>query len=301
MRGISRWYEWRESPVIQNPSSSPLYSHVHFHVSGESSEIRPYVAPIVETCNRIQSTFLKSVDPLLYKKMLAAGIEPQIYGMYALPCSHVNTEADSTVHRRWLRLLFTREFGMHDAMILWDGLFACDPTFDLAPWICVAMLIRIRSRCKSSHPRHVLYVSLNVTLSDTLRLYWSTGAPSAIPTHRLPLGHRRRSPSSCQFIGETGFGAANGTDTVHWNIGHDGKPFIIEYCKRRLDHISANDDAACWPTCNKGEFRPRFDVQARARSEQHTTWTHSSAVISTVGFTGDDHTRSIGARRESWH
>jgi TBC1 domain family protein 5 len=94
MRGISRWYEWRESPVIQNPSSSPLYSHVHFHVSGESSEIRPYVAPIVETCNRIQSTFLKSVDPLLYKKMLAAGIEPQIYGMYAVTCYHLNTEAD---------------------------------------------------------------------------------------------------------------------------------------------------------------------------------------------------------------
>jgi TBC1 domain family protein 5 len=83
MRGVSRWYEWREPPVTQNASTSPLHSHVHFHVSGESNEIRPYVAPIVETCNRIQSSFLKSVDPLLYKKMLAAGIEPQIYGMYA--------------------------------------------------------------------------------------------------------------------------------------------------------------------------------------------------------------------------
>lgn len=47
---------------------------------------------------------------------------------------------------RWLRLLFTREFSMDDAMVLWDGLFACDPSFDLAPWICVAMLIRIRNR-----------------------------------------------------------------------------------------------------------------------------------------------------------
>lgn len=52
------------------------------------------------------------------------------------------------VHSRWLRLLFTREFSLPDAMILWDGIFACDQTFELVPWICVAMLIRIRNRCE---------------------------------------------------------------------------------------------------------------------------------------------------------
>ncbi|KAH9915807.1 RabGAP/TBC [Epithele typhae] len=60
--------------------------------------------------------------------MQSAGIEPQIYGI------------------RWLRLLFTREFGMEDAMVMWDGLFAVDPSFDLAMWVCVAMLIRIRNK-----------------------------------------------------------------------------------------------------------------------------------------------------------
>jgi TBC1 domain family member 5 len=35
---------------------------------------------------------------------------------------------------------------MTDAMALWDGIFACDPTFELAQWICVAMLVRIRSQ-----------------------------------------------------------------------------------------------------------------------------------------------------------
>lgn len=49
------------------------------------------------------------------------------------------------LYRRWLRLLFTREFSMDDAMTLWDGLFACDPSFELVPWVCVAMLIRIRN------------------------------------------------------------------------------------------------------------------------------------------------------------
>ena len=35
---------------------------------------------------------------------------------------------------------------MDESMMLWDGLFACDPSFELAPWICVAMLIRIRNK-----------------------------------------------------------------------------------------------------------------------------------------------------------
>lgn len=35
---------------------------------------------------------------------------------------------------------------MDDAMVMWDGLFAIDPTFSLAQWICVAMLVRIRNK-----------------------------------------------------------------------------------------------------------------------------------------------------------
>ena len=35
---------------------------------------------------------------------------------------------------------------MEDAIVMWDGLFSVDPTFDLAMWICVAMLIRIRNK-----------------------------------------------------------------------------------------------------------------------------------------------------------
>ena len=62
------------------------------------------------------------------------------------------TLTHDTTHSRWLRLLFTREFTMEDAMVLWDGLFACDPSFDLAPWVCVAMLIRIRNQCKFDFP-----------------------------------------------------------------------------------------------------------------------------------------------------
>lgn len=36
---------------------------------------------------------------------------------------------------------------MPDALTLWDCLFACDVSLDLAQWVCVAMLIRIRNDC----------------------------------------------------------------------------------------------------------------------------------------------------------
>ncbi|KAJ7582790.1 rab-GTPase-TBC domain-containing protein [Mycena floridula] len=126
MNGISRWYEWRE-PTITDAASLPSSNTVHLDIPNGQVELKPYVAPIVQACNRIQSNLLRSTDPMLWKHIQSTGIEPQIYGI------------------RWLRLLFTREFSMPDAMRLWDVLFACDPTFELAPWICCAMLIRIRN------------------------------------------------------------------------------------------------------------------------------------------------------------
>lgn len=78
MRGMSRWYEWRESSRMH---ASPLATHVHLNVSDRPSDLQPYIAPIVQDCNRIQSVFLNSADPLLFKSMQAAGIEPQLYGM----------------------------------------------------------------------------------------------------------------------------------------------------------------------------------------------------------------------------
>jgi TBC1 domain family protein 5 len=79
MRGVSRWYEWQESP--RPPSASPLATHVHLNVADGPSDFKPYVAPIVQDCNRVQSVLLKSVDPTLFNSMHGAGIEPQIYGM----------------------------------------------------------------------------------------------------------------------------------------------------------------------------------------------------------------------------
>lgn len=90
MAGISRWYEWRETPTSRATATastskrrpSPLDTHLHLNnVPNGPVDMTPYVAPIVQACNHIQSTLLRTVDPLLWTRMQAAGIEPQIYGM----------------------------------------------------------------------------------------------------------------------------------------------------------------------------------------------------------------------------
>ncbi|OAX37042.1 RabGAP/TBC [Rhizopogon vinicolor AM-OR11-026] len=117
MNEVSKWYEWREPPSSETSSARGQVN------------LKPYVLPITVACNNMQNSLLKSVDPVLHGAMQSAGIEPQFYGL------------------RWLRLLFTREFSINDAMILWDGLFTSPiPIAELAQWVCVAMLIRIRTK-----------------------------------------------------------------------------------------------------------------------------------------------------------
>ncbi|CAE6393024.1 unnamed protein product [Rhizoctonia solani] len=111
MEGVGSWYEWREPKPAATGGPSPT----------------PWVAPINEICSKIGGEYLAACDPALYAQMSELGIEPQMYGI------------------RWLRLLFTREFPWRDALMLWDALFAADPSLQVVPWVCVAMLIRIRN------------------------------------------------------------------------------------------------------------------------------------------------------------
>lgn len=83
MRSTFRWYEWREPPQSTGGSQSPLKTHVHLNTSEYrgSVDIKPYVTPIVQTCNDIQSNLLRTTDFALWQHLQATGIEPQIYGM----------------------------------------------------------------------------------------------------------------------------------------------------------------------------------------------------------------------------
>lgn len=82
MDGINAWYEWREPSPPSLPS--PLQTQYRHGAVDKKVELKPYVAPIVIACQKLQAEMLKGVDPVLWQGMQKAGIEPQIYGMYVI-------------------------------------------------------------------------------------------------------------------------------------------------------------------------------------------------------------------------
>ncbi|KAM0286303.1 hypothetical protein ACHAQH_001034 [Verticillium albo-atrum] len=81
---------------------------------------------IVEKSKYIHEVCLAKVDPELSKHLKDVEVLPQIFLI------------------RWVRLLLGREFPFDQLLVLWDHLFAIDPSLDLIDLVCVAMLIRIR-------------------------------------------------------------------------------------------------------------------------------------------------------------
>ncbi|KAJ4391599.1 hypothetical protein N0V93_005218 [Gnomoniopsis smithogilvyi] len=81
---------------------------------------------IVEKSKQIHEIALMRVDPELANHLKAIEVLPQIFLI------------------RWIRLLFGREFPFEQLLILWDTIFAYDPTLELIDLVCVSMLIRIR-------------------------------------------------------------------------------------------------------------------------------------------------------------
>jgi TBC1 domain family member 5 len=84
------------------------------------------VSPIVERSNFVHHNLLATVDPGLSNQITELDVLPQVFLI------------------RWIRLLFGREFPFDELLMLWDSLFAQDPTLDLVNMICVAMLLRVR-------------------------------------------------------------------------------------------------------------------------------------------------------------
>jgi len=80
MEGVSQWYEWRE-PLDGEDKNPQMAFPNHVVIPNGQHVSRPYVAPIVQACNHIQSNLLQTCDPILWQHMQKSGIEPQIYGM----------------------------------------------------------------------------------------------------------------------------------------------------------------------------------------------------------------------------
>ncbi|KAI1769960.1 RabGAP/TBC [Hypoxylon cercidicola] len=87
---------------------------------------RPSTSSIVERSQYIHEVCLYKVDPELSAHLKNIEILPQVFLI------------------RWIRLLFSREFPFDQMLVLWDTLFAVDPSFSIVDLVCTAMLIRIR-------------------------------------------------------------------------------------------------------------------------------------------------------------
>ncbi|KAI1633747.1 rab-GTPase-TBC domain-containing protein [Biscogniauxia mediterranea] len=87
---------------------------------------QPPTSSIIEKSQFIHETCLYKIDPELSMHLKTIEILPQVFLI------------------RWIRLLFSREFPFQQVIILWDTLFAVDPTFKLIDFVCTAMLVRIR-------------------------------------------------------------------------------------------------------------------------------------------------------------
>jgi TBC1 domain family protein 5 len=139
-----------------NSTTSLTLSHSTGFNSSHTTSSTVLVQPIVGTAIRIHDKLLKTIDYDLWCKMEELAVEPQLYAI------------------RWLRLLFSREFPIDEALALWDGLFAEDTSLRLMEQICVAMLLRIRDA--------LLQADYSTFLQLLLRY-------PALPdgTHRIPL------------------------------------------------------------------------------------------------------------------
>lgn len=45
--------------------------------------------------------------------------------------------------RKWIRLLFGREFPFDNVLQMWDVMFAEDPTLEVVDLVCLVMIIRL--------------------------------------------------------------------------------------------------------------------------------------------------------------
>uniref|UniRef100_A0A0N5A874 Rab-GAP TBC domain-containing protein n=1 Tax=Syphacia muris TaxID=451379 RepID=A0A0N5A874_9BILA len=81
---------------------------------------------ILRELRYIDNKILSEIDPALHGHLNRLEIHPQLYGI------------------RWLRLLFGREFPLHDVLYVWDAIFACKPPLSLVDYMFVAFLEQIR-------------------------------------------------------------------------------------------------------------------------------------------------------------
>ena len=103
-----------------------LKGFYEFEGSGPDSR-----STVMERSQQLHDVHLLHVDPELAEHFHTIGMVPQIFLL------------------RWMRLLFLREFDMHDVLKMWDALFSHQLKSSLVDMTCLAMLLRIRWQCRN--------------------------------------------------------------------------------------------------------------------------------------------------------
>ncbi|VDN07460.1 unnamed protein product [Thelazia callipaeda] len=123
MMMLERWYLTGDEDHVEN--SNIIAKNNQLISSALFTDEKPKNELIVKL-QSIMDDILAVIDPALYQHLSKMQISPQIYGI------------------RWLRLLFGREFPIHDLLFVWDAIFAYKPLLSLVDYIFVAMLEYIR-------------------------------------------------------------------------------------------------------------------------------------------------------------
>lgn len=100
------------------------------------------ISPIIQRSKYIHETLLKATDPELATHLKTLDVLPQVFLMYVMHPGFLQRVFDND-SRRWIRLLFSREFPLDELLLVWDALFAEDKEFHLVDLICVSMFVTL--------------------------------------------------------------------------------------------------------------------------------------------------------------
>ncbi|CAG8444602.1 4847_t:CDS:10 [Funneliformis mosseae] len=127
MKAAKVYYEYNDEVFNRRPIKRAQGTDLEYERKIKDAQAEAAKStPVVMKCSKIYDEYLRTIDPELYNHLKDLDIEPQLYGI------------------RWIRLLFGREFPLNQVLILWDGMFAEDPTLRIVDFVCVAMMLLIR-------------------------------------------------------------------------------------------------------------------------------------------------------------
>ncbi|TKY85843.1 hypothetical protein EX895_005384 [Sporisorium graminicola] len=175
MQSAKTWYAWRDTPAdtasSPSPSSTSPSRAARPSLSSREAEKTPRrPLPIVVKCEHILE-LLRQIDPALAQHLESLSIEPQIFCL------------------RWIRMIFTREFALDDAIAIWDGLFASASSLDLIDYICIAMLLRIRNQLLAGDHTFALHSLLRYPTEAQVQ-------PSLLVKQAILMRDRGQNPST---------------------------------------------------------------------------------------------------------